>query len=55
MVYRVGILGLKGHQNVVLNGIQKMDDVVLAAVADDSEEALIRVKSHPAVLSLIHI
>jgi len=49
MVYRVGILGLKGHQGVVLNSISKMDDVVLSAVADDSEEALERVKRHPAV------
>ncbi|RLG95329.1 hypothetical protein DRO37_02695 [Candidatus Bathyarchaeota archaeon] len=51
MVYRIGILGLKGHQNVVLNSIPKMDDVVLAAVADDSEEALMKVKAHPAVSS----
>jgi len=51
MVYRVGILGLKGHQSVVLNSIPKIDDVMLSAVADDSEEALMRVKSHPSVTS----
>jgi len=51
MVYRVGILGLKGHQGVVLNSIPKIDDVVLSAVADDSEEALMRIKKHPAVTS----
>ena len=51
MVYRVGILGLKGHQGVVLNSIPKIDDVALTAVADDSEEALMRLKKHPAVTS----
>jgi len=51
MVYRVGILGLKGHQGVVLNSIPRMDDVVLAAVADDSEDALMRVKEYQAVTS----
>jgi len=51
MVYRVGILGLKGHQGVVLNSIRRMDNVVLAAVADDSEDALINVGSNPAVTS----
>jgi len=51
MVYRVGILGLKGHQGVVLNSILKIDDVALTAVADDSEEALMRLKKHPAVTS----
>ncbi len=51
MVYRVGILGLKGHQSVVLNSIPKIEDVVLSAVADESEEALARLKEHPAVTS----
>ncbi|HIE19103.1 TPA: Gfo/Idh/MocA family oxidoreductase [Candidatus Bathyarchaeota archaeon] len=51
MVYRVGILGLKGHQGVVLNSIPKIDDVVLSAAVDDSEEALTRLKKHPAVTS----
>jgi len=51
MVYRVGILGLKGHQSVVLNSITKMEDAVLSAVADDSEEALTRLRGHPAVTS----
>jgi len=51
MVYHVGILGLKGHQGVVLNSIPKIDDVLLSAVADDSEEALMRIKKHPAVTS----
>jgi len=48
-MHRTGILGLKGHQYVVLNSIPKMADVKLVAVADDSEDALARVKSSPAV------
>ena len=51
MVYRVGILGLKGHQGVVLNSIPRMDDVLLSAVADDSEEALMQARRHEAVTS----
>ncbi|NIM45288.1 MAG: hypothetical protein GTO54_06605, partial [Nitrososphaeria archaeon] len=51
MVYRVGILGLKGHQGVVLNSIPRMDDVLLSAVADDSEEALMHARRHEAVTS----
>ena len=51
MVFRVGILGLKGHQGVVLNNIPRMDDVVLSAVADDSEEALMHARRDEAVTS----
>jgi len=51
MVHRVGILGLKGHQGVVLRSIPKIEDAVLSAVADDSEEALTRLRGHPAVTS----
>ena len=51
MVYRVGILGLKGHQSVVLNSIPKIEDTILVAVADDSENALAKLKNHPAVTS----
>lgn len=51
MVYRVGILGLKGHQNVVLNSIPKIGETVLVAVADDSENAIAKLRGHPAVTS----
>ncbi|MGD8239517.1 MAG: Gfo/Idh/MocA family oxidoreductase [Armatimonadota bacterium] len=44
----VAIIGLKGHQGVVLEGIAQMPDVRLAAAADDSEEALARIKGSPA-------
>jgi predicted dehydrogenase len=44
----VAIIGLKGHQGVVLAGISRMSDVRLAAAADDSEEALGRIKQSPA-------
>ncbi len=36
----VGIIGLKGHQGTILGGIQAMDDVRLAAVAEDNAGAL---------------
>ncbi len=51
VVYRVGILGFKGHQRVVLDAIPMMDNVVLAAVSDDSEEALSKARSQAAVTS----
>jgi predicted dehydrogenase len=40
----VAIIGLKGHQGVVLEGIMEMPEVRLAAAADDSEAALDRIK-----------
>jgi predicted dehydrogenase len=49
MIHRIGILGLKGHQSVVLNSIAKMDNARLEAVADDSEDALTQFKGPPSL------
>lgn len=40
MEKRVGLIGLKGHQGTILNGVQAMDDVRLVAVCDDDHEKL---------------
>lgn len=40
MALQVGIIGLKGHQSVALQGIVARDDCRLAAVCDDNPEAL---------------
>jgi predicted dehydrogenase len=39
---RLGLIGLKGHQSVVLNGAQQLGDVELVAVSDDDAQALNR-------------
>ena len=39
---RLGLIGLKGHQSVVLNGARQLGDVELVAVCDDDEGALKR-------------
>ncbi|HXG10710.1 MAG TPA: Gfo/Idh/MocA family oxidoreductase [Gemmataceae bacterium] len=41
---RLGLIGLKGHQNVVLEGARRLGNVELVAVADDSREELERFK-----------
>lgn len=43
MALEIGIIGLKGHQSVALQGIAQRDDCRLAAVCDDEPEALDRV------------
>lgn len=48
-MYRIGLLGLDGHQGVVLDAIPRRADVCLAAVASEDAEALGWVKQHPAV------
>ena len=40
MGYNVGLIGLKGHQGVCVQGIARRDDCRLAAVCDDDPEAL---------------
>lgn len=50
----VAIIGLKGHQSVVLQGIGQMPDVRLAAAADDNEEALARLKRSEAADAKTH-
>jgi predicted dehydrogenase len=40
MATNVGLIGLKGHQGVILQGIEQLPDVRLAAVADDDQAAL---------------
>jgi predicted dehydrogenase len=39
---RLGFIGLKGHQSVVLNGARQLGDVELVAVCDDDQRALDR-------------
>jgi predicted dehydrogenase len=41
---RLALIGLKGHQNVVLEGARQLGDVELVAVSDDSREELDRFK-----------
>ena len=36
---RLGLIGLKGHQSVVLNGARELGDVELVAVSDDDAGA----------------
>ncbi len=40
MGIRVGLIGLKGHQGTILNGVQAMDEARLVAVSDDDEQKL---------------
>lgn len=42
LTMRLGIIGLKGHQGVVLEGARQLKNVALVAVADDSKPALER-------------
>lgn len=37
---KLGIIGLKGHQNVVLAGARELGDIELVAVSDDNPETL---------------
>src|SRR5687767_9343217 len=39
---RLGLIGLKGHQSVVLNGARQLGDVDLVAVSDDDARTLDR-------------
>jgi predicted dehydrogenase len=39
---RLGLIGLKGHQSVVLNGARQLGDVELVAVSDDDARTLDR-------------
>jgi predicted dehydrogenase len=39
---RLGLIGLKGHHSVVLDGVRQLGNVELVAVADDSKPALER-------------
>jgi predicted dehydrogenase len=41
-IMRLGLIGLKGHQSVVLTGARQLGDVELVAVSDDDEQALNR-------------
>jgi predicted dehydrogenase len=44
----VALIGLKGHQGVILEGMRALDDVRLVAVADDDPAALKPVPTWPA-------
>jgi len=50
----VALLGLRGHQGIILDGILQMDDVRLAAVADDDPALLEAVRKHRAVTGEVH-
>lgn len=39
---RLGLIGLKGHHGVVLDGARQLGNVELVAVAEDSKPALER-------------
>lgn len=41
---RLGLIGLKGHQSVVLEGARQLGNVELVAIADDSKDELDRFK-----------
>ncbi|MBD3292448.1 MAG: hypothetical protein GF393_05960 [Armatimonadia bacterium] len=48
MQKRVGLIGLKGHQGTILNGVQAMDDARLVAVCDDDTDRLEGVPGWPS-------
>lgn len=48
MDIRVGLIGLKGHQGTILNGVQGMDDARLVAVCDDDQAKLDGVSNWPS-------
>lgn len=48
-MYRVGLIGLEGHQGVILEGILRHGGSTLAAVAGGSEATVKMLKSHRAV------
>ena len=45
----VALIGLRGHQGIILDGILKMNDVRLVAVAEDDPSLFEALKKHPAV------
>jgi len=45
---RVGLIGLKGHQGTILNGVQAMDGARLVAVCDDDQAKLDGVSGWPS-------
>lgn len=48
MALAVGLIGLKGHQGTILNGLQAMPDARLVAVCDDNEGKLAGVADWPS-------
>lgn len=48
MDVRAGLIGLKGHQGTILNGVQAMDGARLVAVCDDDEQKLAGVSGWPS-------
>ena len=48
-MYRIGVLGLDGHQGTVLEGITKREDAALVAVSSERPEAIEAVRKHAAV------
>ena len=48
MDIRAGLIGLKGHQGTILNGVQAMDGARLVAVCDDDEQKLAGVSGWPS-------
>lgn len=48
-MYRIGLLGLDGHQGVVLDGILRRSDTRLTSVASENAQAMEAVKKHASV------
>lgn len=48
MALAVGLIGLKGHQGTILEGVQRMPEARLVAVCDDDESKLVGVPAWPA-------
>ena len=51
----VAIIGLRGHQGIILDGILKMNDVRLVAVAEDDAALFEGLKKHPAVTADVRL
>jgi len=50
---KVAIIGLRGHQNVILDGICQVPDAELVAVADGNAKLFEGVQNHPAATGIL--
>jgi len=50
---KVAIIGLRGHQNVILEGIRQLPDAELVAVSEDDPALMDGVKTHPAATGML--
>ena len=51
MAMRIAIAGLKGHWGVFMQGLERLEDVALVAIADDDEANTAQARSNRAVTS----